>query len=231
MCTRASDDSSEPSQRSDCDGIDESLRDEASSADDLEGGYAPTVDAEAPDEITTLYNLCIDYVHRALGMTLDFTDETLPILDHYVSTARDTIRDRPEIAQLLSSAIGAYFGELVRRRVHGYWLLSNPDVHNWRICARFVFLSFNPIGVAYEAVAQGDGHDGPSGELRVAHEDRPIIAERLSKAPPVPASEYYLLSTRLEAVDIAIEALRLAMQQGGHEDVEFDIDDYAQADH
>ena len=231
MCTSTSGDSQEPTPELDSDRGDLSRDELDLVADDLEGGCAPTVDAEAPEQIVTLYNLCIDYVQRAIGMTLDFSDETLPILDHYVSIARDTIRDRPEIAQLVYSAIGAYFGELVRRRVNGFWLLPNPDVHNWRICARFAFLSLNPIGVACEALAQGHSHDGPSGELRLAPEDRPIVAERLSMAPPVPESQYYLLSTRLEAVDIAVETLRLAAQQGGHEAIEFDIDDYARADY
>ena len=78
---------------------------------------------------------------------------------------------------------------------------------------------------------RGGEHDGPSGELRLAHEDRSIIAERLAMAPPVPQDQYYLLSTRLEAIDIAVEALRLAMQQGGHANIEFEIEDYEQFDH
>jgi len=152
-------------------------------------------------------------------------------LDYYVSIARDSARDRPEIALLLHNAIGAYFGELVRRRLHGHWLIPNPDVYSWRVCARFVFLSINPVGVAYEALAQGDEHGGPSGELHLAHEDQPIIAERLAMAPPVPEAHYYLLTTRLEAIDIAVEALRLAMQRGGHAAVEFDVDDYERVGH
>ena len=229
MCKNTQDDSSPPSQTSE-DAAEGILSQESADVDEQDS-LAPAVDSEAPDEIANRYNLCIDYVHRALGMTLDFSDETLPILDHYVSIARETIRSRPEVAQLLYGAIGAYFGELVRRKVNGYWLIPNPDTHNWRVCARFVFLSLNPIGAACEAIAQGGEQDGPSGELRLAHEDRSIIAERLAMAPPVPQDQYYLLSTRLEAIDIAVEALRLAMQQGGHANIEFEIEDYEQFDH
>jgi hypothetical protein len=198
--------------------------------DDVALGNAPSVDSEAPESICALYTFCIDSVHRALGVTLDFTDETLPILDHYVSLARDSIRERPEIAQLLLSAIGAYFGELVRRRIHGHWRIPNPDVHSWQICAQFVFFSFNPIGVAHEALQQGTEHGGPGAELRLAHEDQAIIADRLAMAPPVPEGQYYLLTTRLEGIDIVVETLRLAMHDGGHADIEFDIDDYDQLD-
>jgi hypothetical protein len=226
MCTRASSDNgSTQVQGSD---TSEPL-DTDEPNDDLDEGLAPSVDEEAPESIAHAYDLCIDYVRRAVGMTLDFTDETLPILDHYVALARDDLRNRPELGQLLQGAIGAYFGELVRRRLHGYWWIPNPDVHSWRVCARHVFLSFNPIGVACEALARGDDNDGPSGELNLAHEDEALVGERLAKAPPVPEAHYYLLSTRLEAIDIAVEALRLAMQQGGHAAVEFELNDYADA--
>jgi hypothetical protein len=42
----------------------------------------------------------------------------------------------------------------------------------------------------------------------------------------VSESEYYLLSTRLEVLEIAIEALRGAMLDNGTADVEFDLSDY-----
>ena len=154
--------------------------------EDVEGYLAPSVDSPPPDEIANLCGRCIDYVARAIGVELDFTEETLPILDHYVSLARGTIGQRPEIAPVVSGAIGAYFGELLRRRFNGYWLIPNPDVHNWLVCARNVFLSLNPVGVACEALAQNDEHSGPSGELRLAPEDKAIVAERLLRVPPVP---------------------------------------------
>jgi hypothetical protein len=184
--------------------------------DDYEAGdLAPSVDSPAPDEIANLYGMCVDFVNRALSVPLDFTDDTLPILDHYVSMARGDIAHRPELAQMLTRAIGAYFGELVRRRVH-----------NWRVCARSVYLCFNPFGAAYEALAQGGEHDGPSGQLQLAPEDQSLIAERLALAPPVPEGQYYLFSTRLEAIDIVVETLRIAMEHGGHAGVEFDLEDY-----
>jgi len=187
---------------------------------------APLVNEPAPERIVELYGICIEYVERALGMTLDFTDETLPILEHYLEAARDDVNGRPELAQIIYGAMGAYFGELVRRRVNGFWVIPNPDFHNWRVCARSVFLSLNPIGVVREAIAQSDEQGGPSAEIRLAPEDRALVAERLALAPPVPEGQYYLLSTRLEAIDIVVETLRLAMQQGGHSGVEFEAEDY-----
>jgi len=42
----------------------------------------------------------------------------------------------------------------------------------------------------------------------------------------VPENQYYLLSTRLEAIDIIVETLYLAIQQGGSSSVEFEVEDY-----
>src|ERR1039458_3971941 len=152
------DENSEPNADVDEEGV---SRPSQEQSDDYEAGaIAPSVDSPAPDEIANLYGMCVDFVNRALGVPLDFTDDTLPILDHYVSMTREDIARRPELAQVLTRAIGAYFGELVRRRVNGYWLIPNPDIHNWRVCARSVYLCFNPLGAAYEALAQGVEHEG-----------------------------------------------------------------------
>lgn len=235
MCsqTHSHDDGSEPDETDEDLNSADSDSGHPSDLDDPDSSEstAPAVDVPAPDQIIELYGVCVDYVQRALGLELDFTDETLPILDHYVSMVRNAVEDRPELAQILQTAIGAYFGELVRRRLNGYWMLPNPDVHNWRVCARHVFLSLNPIGVVCEALAQSDEHNGPSAEMQLAPEDRALVAERLAKAPPVPEGQYYLLSTRLEAIDITVETLRLAMQQGGHSSVQFDLEDYESLDY
>ncbi len=207
--------------------------DELSQPDELDLALpgAPAVDVQAPDQIIELYGLCLEYVKRALGIELDFTDETLPILDHYLTIARTDIEGRPELARIVYTAVGAYFGELIRRRVNGFWSIPNPDYFNWRVCARHVFLSLNPIGAICEALAQSEEHEGPSAEMHLAPEDRELVAERLANAPPVPEGEYYLLSTRLEALDITVEILRLAMQTGGHSSVEFEIEDYESANY
>ena len=194
--------------------------------EDFEQGEVPTVDVPAPDSIAELCAQCVEYVHRAVGVTLDFTSETLPIVDHYLSLVRTSTGEQPALLSLVANSIGAYFGELVRQRVNGFWLMTSPDVHDWHVCGRSVFFRFNPIGVAYEAIAQAQEHAGPGGEIKLAREDEALIAERLAIAPTVPADQYYLLSTRLEAIDIVVETLRLAMDAGGQESVEFEPHDY-----
>src|SRR5690606_9263563 len=41
-----------------------------------------------PEAIEELVVNCLDYVRRASGVELDFTPETLSVLDHYAATAR-----------------------------------------------------------------------------------------------------------------------------------------------
>ena len=71
--------------------------------------------ADAPLPIQDLANACVRFVERSVGIALDYTPETLPILDHYLRGVRATSRD--EITNLVAPAAGAYFGEVVRRQL------------------------------------------------------------------------------------------------------------------
>jgi hypothetical protein len=191
---------------------------DASHAADLSG---------MPDVIHDLALSCRNYVMASLGVELDFTRETLPLLDHYLSTVRTDVAERDELRRLIVHAAGAYFGEVVRRTIGGFWRMPSPNVHDWAVCARPVFLWINPMAAAYDALASGQDHDGPRSDLRVAPEYRAAVTERLAALPPTGEDEYYLLSTRLEAIEIASDALRAQMSAAGYEDQEFDEQDYA----
>ncbi len=54
-----------------------------------------------PEPIPDYVTACLEYVRRALKVDLDFTPETLPLLDHYAFLSRDTIRERPGLAPLI----------------------------------------------------------------------------------------------------------------------------------
>ena len=72
---------------------------------------------DAPSEIVDLSQACVRYVHDSLGFALDFTRETLPVLDHYL---RQSVRGaRDEAVDLMARVAGAYFGEVVRRSLPG----------------------------------------------------------------------------------------------------------------
>ncbi len=179
-----------------------------------------------PETIADYVSACLDYVRRALKMELDFTPETLPLLDHYAALSRETIRERPELEPLIARAAGAYFGEVVRARLGGFWRVPTMNVHDWAICSGVVFLWFNPIGIAYDALFSGTEHDGPRSLLRVSPEDHEFLAQRLASLPPLPEDEYFLFSSRFEAIEVAIEALHARLVDGGYEGTEFTLEDY-----
>ncbi len=152
--------------------------------------------------------------------------ETLPVLDHYVSEVRPQLGDRPELLALTANAVGAYFGEVVRRRIPGFWRLPSQNVHDWAVFSKVVFMSFNPFGVAYDALFQTNEHEGPRSMLRVAAEDREYLTRRLETIPPVPEDEYFLFTTRFEVIEVAAEALRARLEESGYSEIEYGDDDY-----
>jgi hypothetical protein len=150
----------------------------------------------------------------------------LPVLDHYASSVRADVENRPELLLLTVNAIGAYFGEVVRGRIPGFWRLPSQNVHDWSVCFKVVFLSFNPIGVAYDALFGSNEHEGPRSMLRVAAEDREYLSRRLETLPPVPEDEFFLFSTRFEVIEVAAEALRARLEESGYSEMEYTEDDY-----
>jgi hypothetical protein len=176
--------------------------------------------------IAELAAACRDHVKRAVGVALDGTPETLPLLDHYVTISRPSISQRPEVLDLLVRTTGAYFGELVRTKLGGFWWPCDEDPSTWLVCCRSVFLAINPFGVALEALCQRVDVDGPSAQVRVAPDCRQSAQARLSRLPSVSEEEYYLLSTRLEALEIVAEASRAVRLAERAEPRDFDQDDY-----
>jgi hypothetical protein len=182
--------------------------------------------AAASPLIEELTIACLDYVRRATGVALDFRPETLGLLDHYATTARDEIAKNPTLASIVAPALGAYFGEVVRAHFGGFWRIPSQNQKDWTLCGRHAFLSVNPIGVAYDAIYGGTEHDGPRSTLRVAPEDREYLDRRLATLPEVPEDEFYLFTTRFEVLEVATEALAAKMEEEGYGGTEYSAADY-----
>lgn len=180
-----------------------------------------------PEPVVELALGCVQYVQRSLGFELDFEPETLPIVDHYAREARKELAGRPELVHLIAPALGAYFGEVLRRHLHGFWLVPSANYHDWQLCGRAAFLAVNPIGVGYDALIGGEDHEGPRSALRLAPEDRERVRERFDALPPVSEDDYFTLCTRLEAVELAMEAVRGELVRRGYDEVEFTEEDYS----
>jgi hypothetical protein len=183
----------------------------------VEGSGGRAVDP-APDRVRELAEGCVRFVERTLGVRLDYEAETLSLLDHYVEEGRKSALSRPEAAILLAQTAGAYFGEVVRRRYPSWWRTEGDDPTYWRIELEPVYLSFSPVQLIADAVLRPEEGAGPGGalsadesaseRLELAEEDREAVADRLVELPAVSEQEFYAPSTRLEVIDIAVDAIR-----------------------
>jgi hypothetical protein len=179
-----------------------------------------------PAPIVELCQACVEYVKRSVGIELDYEPETLSLVDHYAREVRSTLAGRPEVLPLVGQALGAYFGEVARRALNGFWRLPSPNYHDWQLCGAAAFVAVNPVGVGFDAVVGGEVHEGPRSALRVAPEDRDVVSARLAGLPPVAEDEYFSLCTRLEVLEIVMDALRGEAIRRGYDEVEYGPEDY-----
>lgn len=187
----------------------------------------PDLDLDPPPpEVRELAEALRQYVLSALEVELDYGPETLPVLDHYLRQARDNVRERPELADLLTQGVGAYFGEVVRIHYAAFWRMPTRDPKDWQLCFEDVFLAFSPVGVAWDALHESAEHEGPSSELVLDREDREAVERRLADLPPVSEEEYFLLSTRAEILEIVEDQLRLELSRAKLDSVEYGPADY-----
>ncbi len=159
-----------------------------------------------PPEVRELADACVSYVERATGMKLDYEVETLPILDHYVRGARGDVGVKPEMIAILAAPVGAYLGEVARRRMPLHWFAPPGEYRRWRIELENVFLSMNPIGAAFEAITLSDS-EGWGAHFRLRPEDERKAAAVLANLPEVEEDEYYAPSSRLETLGFVVDAL------------------------
>lgn len=101
--------------------------------------------------IADLAASCVKYVEHSVGFTLDFQPETLPVLDHYVDLARKAAHERKETAPLIAQAIGAYLGEVTRRKYGGFWRIED-DPRSFRVEFEPVYLILRPIELVSRAL-------------------------------------------------------------------------------
>jgi hypothetical protein len=191
----------------------------------------------APERVRDLAEGCVRFVERALGVRLDYEAETLSLLDHYIEESRKAARERPEAAILLAQSVGAYFGEVVRRRYPSWWRVEGDDPTFWRIELESVYLSFGPVQLIVDAILRNEEGAPPGGapsaeesaseRFELDEGDREAVAARLVELPAVSEQEFYAPSTRLEVIDIAVEAIRARrMAEGVDADAVFRPEDY-----
>lgn len=144
---------------------------------------------------------CVRAVERSLAIRLDYAPETLPLLDHYVVRLPDRPRraTRDPVRGLVAVLTGVYFGEVVRRAFPARWAFDGVDPASWRVEFTHCFLTFRPVGVAWEVILQRDlpGH-AATYVLEDGQRDR--LVARLDSLPRAPVADYFTFSQRLETL-------------------------------
>jgi hypothetical protein len=193
------------------------------------GGAPDPVDAlrgvsAAPQQVLDLAEACVRFVAAKYGLTLDFQPDTLSLLDQWLRETRRETGERPETAQLVQSAAGAYLGEVVRREFGATWSVQG-DYPDWRLYLEPVYCAFNPIGMAREAILL-EPQEGWHAHFELDPAEAEAIESRLAALPQVEEDEYYAPTTRYDVVCIVVEALREGMRARGMGDVAFAPEDY-----
>ena len=206
---------------------------------------------KAPAVVSQLVASFEDHVKRALDFDLDGSVTSLAWVDHYLQTLRG--EDRVPILELVAAEAGAYFGEVVRTTLGGFWLGDGEDPRRLRMLLSHQLLHFSPVDQAYEVLI---GEDADEGDLRLPSappldpdfrpNDRPPrapegapkltglralsdaewLGEALSARPELDESAYFSLTGRLETLELLLELLAHRCADEGREPREYGVGDY-----
>jgi hypothetical protein len=185
----------------------------------------PDATSDPPPAVAELAAACTRFVASRYGVMLDFSPDTLSLVDQWVRDARGELKERPEVEPIVQSAAGAYLGEVMRRQFGARWFCDGDD-SGWRLYFSTIYCAFNPIGMAREALLL-EPAEGWHAHFELDPGEREGIEARLAALPEVEDVEYYSPSTRYDVVCIVFEALREGMRARGLADVRFSPDDYA----
>ncbi len=167
-----------------------------------------------PERVREYADQAVAYVRRALGVTLEYDSDTLPLLDHYL---RSVGTEQNATLELVVATSGAYFGEVVRRRLGGRWEVSGEGGEEWRVVLP-TGLNFSPAGFVASAIAQADLEDLDT-SLDAPPRMRPYVQQTLQRMGEVSVDDYYSLCGRLDTLEHVHEVLvAVAAQMMGTSD-------------
>lgn len=158
--------------------------------------------ATTSERVTEYARQAVDYVRRALGLELAFDSDTLPLLDHYL---RSVPGDQPAAIELVATTSGAYFGEVVRRRLGGRWDTTAEAVVDWRVVLP-TGVHFSPAGFVAAAIIRAELDDLDT-SLDAPPRMRPFLEQALARMAEVTVDDYYSLCGRLDTLEHVHEVL------------------------
>jgi hypothetical protein len=144
----------------------------------------------------------VEYVRRAVGLELAYDSDTLPLLDHYL---RSVPIDQPAAVELVATTSGAYFGEVVRRRLGGRWDTTSEDPTEWRVVLP-TGVNFSPAGFVAAAIVRAELDDLDT-SLDAPPRMRPFLEQTLARMGEVTLEDYYSLCGRLDTIEHVHEVL------------------------
>ncbi|MFH1132240.1 MAG: hypothetical protein V1754_12960 [Pseudomonadota bacterium] len=165
-----------------------------------------------PGTVKKLVEQARKSIAATIGVEPDFTAETLPLADEYIS--RIVVKEPSKERTKLLMAVGCYFGEVVRRKLGARWRIQGDSASTWRLEFTRCFLHFSPVGVAAEIMTgcESEEYDGTFETLDKYHE---ALHERLEQAPPLSEDEYFSLAGRFEIINLVADFLvGLAIKEG-----------------
>jgi hypothetical protein len=158
--------------------------------------------SECPERVGEFAAQAVAYVTRAIGVAPEYDSDTLPILDHYLGMVP---RTDVESTSLVAATAGAYFGEVVRRRLGGRWDVSAGDPGSWKLILPGG-LSLVPAGAVMAGILRDEGVD-PGLDAPAAM--RPVLEQTLEQMAEVSEEMYYSLGFRLDTLE-HLQAVLLA---------------------
>jgi hypothetical protein len=168
-----------------------------------------------PAQVREYADQAVAYVRRALGVSLEYDSDTLPLLDHYLRTVPS---EKAETTHLVIATSGAYFGEVVRRRLGGRWELGEEE-GQWRLVLP-TGLNFSPLGFVATAIAQSD-LDEVDSNIEAPPRLKTYLQQALQRMGEVSVEDFYSLCGRLDTLEHLHEVMvAVAAQMMGDTDDE-----------
>lgn len=155
--------------------------------------------APPPTAIADLAEACARFVERALGIRLDGTQDTLPLLDHYLEGVTDGQDRQQDVLALVAPAAGAYFGEVLRIHLgEGTWELDPGAPEDARLLLAGGRLRVAPAQAALEAIAGAAPEGAPPVLEAPKHRDAARAA--LADFGRVREGDFFKLAVRFDAI-------------------------------
>ena len=183
-------------------------------------------DNQPSPQLIDLAENCVNFVKRSLQLPLDYTQDTLPILDHYLRVARSETKKASVLSPLVPAA-GAYFGVLLCRQFGGARFVGEGEAYElYRVEFGNFFLHVNPLGIAQEVLTASDA-PGWHAHLSMLPDQRVVVEQTLTQGFGLSDQDYYSFSVRYEMIDHVVSVLSALEGQRTHGPRHFGSDVYA----